>query len=159
MAAQGRRSPAAVIEQLRAEPEGFAFFQAVRLLEAQAAREERRPVGEDHAPERESVRFRSAPSLAFPRSEVRGLSRGGADARPLELEVAFFGLIGPLGTLPAHYNELVLERLRLRDTTLRDFLDLFHHRALSFFYRAWRKYRLPFAFEAGQQVGREDDFT
>lgn len=158
MATQGRRSPAAVMERLRARPTGFAFFQAVRLLEAQG---ERQPVGHDHAPASESVRFRGAPSLAFPDSEVRALRAPdpSAGTRPWEMEVAFFGLIGPLGILPAHYNELVLERLRLRDTTLRDFLDLFQHRALSFFYRGWRKYRLPFEFEAAERAGQEDTFT
>ncbi len=47
------------------------------------------------------------------------------------------------GVLPHHYTELVIRRLQLRDTSLRDFLDVFHHRALSFFYRAWKKYRPP----------------
>jgi type VI secretion system protein ImpH len=42
---------------------------------------------------------------------------------------------------------LLLRRLRDRDTTLRDFLDLFHHRLVSLFYRAWEKYRLPFRHE------------
>lgn len=167
MATEGRRSSAAVMERLRAAPQSFAFFQAVRLLEAHG---EGQPVGHDHAPASENVRFRARPSLAFPGSEVLGLRETdtdldgeerdrGAGSRPRELEVAFFGLIGPLGVLPAHYNELVLERLRLRDTTLRDFLDLFHHRALSFFYRAWRKYRLPFEFEAAEQASGEDTFT
>lgn len=139
----------------RSQPEAFAFFQAVRLLELEALCRGRQPVGHDFAPESESVRLRCAPALAFPRSEVRGLRDSpGTDAagraRPCELDVAFLGLIGPLGALPQHYNELVLQRLRRRDRTLRDFLDLFHHRSLSFFYRAWRKYRLPFAFEASE---------
>jgi len=41
----------------------------------------------------------------------------------------------------------LIERVRKRDFALRDFLDQFHHRLLSLFYRAWLKYRLPFAYE------------
>ena len=49
--------------------------------------------------------------------------------------------------LPHHYTELLIQRIRERDDSLRDFLDLFHHRLISLFYRAWEKYRLPVAYE------------
>jgi type VI secretion system protein ImpH len=61
--------------------------------------------------------------------------------------VAFIGLIGPNGVLPRHYTDLVMRRLQEKDRTLREFFDLFHHRTISLFYRAWEKYRFPFAFE------------
>jgi type VI secretion system protein ImpH len=48
-----------------------------------------------------------------------------------------------------------MDRLRQKDTALHDFLDLFNHRALSLFYRAWEKHRFAVAFEQG----REDRFT
>jgi type VI secretion system protein ImpH len=63
------------------------------------------------------------------------------------MSVSFLGLAGPLGTLPPHYTNLLLRRLRARDLALRDFLDLFNHRAVSLFFRAWEKYRLPVAYE------------
>jgi type VI secretion system protein ImpH len=40
-----------------------------------------------------------------------------------------------------------MERLRSRDTTMRDFFDIFQHRAISLFYQAWEKYRFPIAYE------------
>ena len=64
MAPPRRRSPASVIERLFRDPRRFEFFQAVRILEWQAARESRdprleprKPVGRDHDPRREVVRL------------------------------------------------------------------------------------------------------
>jgi type VI secretion system protein ImpH len=65
------------------------------------------------------------------------------------------GLTGPLGVLPHHYSELVIDRTRHNDNALSDFLDIFNHRMLSLFYRVWEKYRFPIAYERGKL----DDFT
>jgi type VI secretion system protein ImpH len=52
--------------------------------------------------------------------------------------VLLFGLLGPNGALPIHLTEYIRDRLRNDDDpTLARFLDLFHHRMLSLFYRAW----------------------
>src|SRR5262249_6129600 len=114
-------------------------------------RRQRQPVGGDQPPEREVVRFRARPSLGFPASTVSQIrppaARTGAEPLPPELVVTFLGLTGASGVLPYHYTALLLRRVRLKDQALGDFLDLFHHRLLSLFYRAWEKYRLPFAYE------------
>jgi type VI secretion system protein ImpH len=155
MATAGGRKSHAVSAALLREPHRFDFFQAVRLLE-RAARERAlldprrpwRPLGQDW-PEREAVRFRALPSLSFPAGAIREIwppRANGPDGLP-ELLVTFFGLTGPSGVLPQHYTALLIDRVRKKDLALRDFLDLFHHRLLSLFYRAWLKYRLPFAYE------------
>jgi type VI secretion system protein ImpH len=147
----GRDNPA-LIDLLLAEAHRFDFYQAVRILNRAAATSARAPVGEDAAPRRESARFRAMPSHAFPAgaiAEVTGGRKGpdNAEPGPPEVTTAFFGLTGPSAALPAHYTSLLIERIRAKDYALRDFLDLFHHRATSLFYRAWRKYRFPFGYE------------
>ena len=72
----------------------------------------------------------------------------------IEMIVNFMGMAGVSGVLPTHYTELVLDRVRHRDTALWTFLDIFTHRAVSMFYRAWAKYRFPVGYESGN-----DPFT
>ena len=105
-------------------------------------------------PASEAVRFRAHASTVFPASEIQSLRD--ADGERADMEVNFMGLFGPLGVLPLYYTELIAERARLRDTALIDFLDIFNHRMISLFYRAWEKYRFPIAYERGDldQVGR-----
>jgi type VI secretion system protein ImpH len=136
----------------------FDFFQAVRLLERLYP--ERQPVGRDANPTDEAVRFRSHLSLNFPPSAIYEIARAEEGDGPARMTVAFMGLTGLLGVLPRHYTELLLERMRRKDEGLRDFLDLFNHRLISLFYRAWEKYRFPIAYERAVSNGEgEDRFT
>jgi type VI secretion system protein ImpH len=155
-----RRKATDLTDRLRHEPYRFDFFQLVRLLE-RLARENRRqssqPVGSDGNPEQECVRFRALPSLTHPQAPVAQLRWPVNEAKAVpEMLVSFLGLTGPTGALPPHYTALLLRRLRAKDTALRDLFDLFHHRLVSLFYRAWEKYRLPFAFERSQQAGARE---
>jgi len=133
-------------DRLFAEPYSFEFFQAVRLL--RRFYPNRNGVGHFQSPRSEIVRFGARPSLAFPASQVQELER--RDDVPPLMRVNFMGTIGPLGVLPLYYTELVGDRVMARDPALRDFLDVFHHRLISLFYRAWQKYRFPVAFEQGE---------
>ncbi len=145
-------------------PEKFEFFQALRLVERGHIRGVKgRPVGLDHEPQFEAARFRGTPSLGFQPSAIRTAEprrnpvAGGAQA--IEFGVTFMGALGICAELPWHYTEEVFERLSKRDTSLLDFVDTLQHRSISFFYRAWRKYRLPYAYEAAHLQRNRDDIT
>jgi len=140
-------------QQLLEEGYRFEFFQAVRMLERLARNRE--PVGYEGPPDREIVRFGTRVSLEFPASEIWEIRDGRNDDAPREMTVCFLGMTGPLGLLPQCYTELLIDRTRHQDTAMRDFLDIFHHRILSLFYRAWEKYRFPIAYERS----RRDSFT
>ncbi len=127
----------------------------MRLFEKVLA--ERKPVGQDALPNEEIVRFRSRIGLDFPSSEiheVREIEDEKTGDKRIEMLVNFMGMVGVSGVLPTHYTELVLDRIRHRDTAMWSFLDIFTHRAVSMFFRAWAKYRFPIAYERGN-----DDFT
>lgn len=139
--------PRARLERLLAtEPTSFGAFQAVRLLGR--LHPERAAVGGWSDPASEIVRFTVPPSLAFPASEIQTLHDAG-DGAPIRMGVNFFGLTGPQGVLPHVYTQHAADEARVRDTAFRDFLDLFHHRALSLFYRVWSKPRAVLGHETG----------
>lgn len=125
------------------EPQGVQFFQAVRLLER--LHPGREAVGNFGDPRAEVARFTVPPSISFPASEIQRLEF--VDDGPPRMAVNFLGLTGPTGVLPYQYTLHVAERARARDTAMRDFLDLFHHRLISLFYRAWEKYRFGVVHE------------
>jgi type VI secretion system protein ImpH len=62
------------------------------------------------------------------------------------MEVTFMGLIGPAGVMPHWYTELVFERGWHKDHSLAGFLNIFHHRLISLFYLAWKKYRFEASY-------------
>jgi len=139
--------PSEIWEALEREPYRFNFFQAVRLLERLMPERER--VGRFVQPSREVVHFGANPSISFPPSQLYSLMRKRGE--PARMTVNFMGLFGPLGVLPQYYTELVINRVRAKDTALREFFDIFNHRMISLFFQAWQKYRFTVAYERGER--------
>lgn len=133
---------------LRDDACSFEFFQAVALLQRLRAQSE--PVGQFSKPEEEAVRFRVNNALGFPASQIQSIDWQ-EQGQP-EMMVNFMGLTGPNGVLPYCYTELILERLRAKDRAMEAFLDIFNHRIISFFYRAWEKYRFPTTYYRGDNT-------
>jgi type VI secretion system protein ImpH len=122
---------------------------------------DRKPVGRAGPPAAEVVRFRAHLSLSFPPSSIfEVLPPLPPQALPV-MTVAFLGLTGPSGVLPRHYTELLIRQERdvkgPERYALRDWLDLFNHRLIALFYRAWEKYRFFISYERGEYIRPEPD--
>jgi type VI secretion system protein ImpH len=124
-----------LIDELVKRPFAFDFFRAVRLLECRRCDLPR--VGFSISPSEDPVRFWQNPSLRFAPASLDSVRPGGPDFVP-RMAVNFFGLFGPNAPMPPHITEYVLEReLHHHDPTITAFFNLFHHRLISLFYRAW----------------------
>lgn len=123
------------LHALHADPSIFDFHAVMRRLES-LYREMPR-WGEALRPSEEPIRVGQEPSLAFQRSMLASF-RLPMEGKPGSLWVRFFGLLGANGPLPLHLTEYVRGRLRHSgDATLSAFLNLFNHRMLALFQRAW----------------------
>jgi len=134
-AAVGRETDAlAFFAALAEAPYRFDFYQTLRRLECLYDGKPR--WGEALRPVDEPVRLGQDPDLSFAPAPLASFEA--KDGKTPRLQVRLFGLFGPNGPLPYHVTEYVRERLRLAgDPTLSRFLDIFHHRFLALFYRAW----------------------
>jgi type VI secretion system protein ImpH len=97
------------------------------------------------------VRFSAHSSFPFPASQIHNVAWPEEPGSAPLMIINFMGLTGPLGVLPLYYTEMIIERLRHKDTALRDFFDIFNHRMVSLFYQAWEKYRFTVAYERGER--------
>ena len=143
MDAKKRQSGTPLKDRLFEEHYKFSFFKAVSLLESLFP--VKSPLGQTLEPDKEAVRFSVKPSLAFPGSDISKLEQS-ADDGPAQMEVTFMGLIGPAGVMPHWYTELVYGRIWKKDHSLAGFLNIFHHRLISLFYLAWKKYRFEASY-------------
>ena len=162
MANPDRTATYALIERLRQAPYRFDFTAALRLIECHYA--ERPRLGESLKAAEDPVRLGQPPDLDFApadlaywrerdeglpyygnQSEAARRENPALQARlerlPPRLGVRCLGLFGPNGPLPLHLTEYARDRLRERDLTFARFADIFHHRMLCLFYRAWANTR------------------
>jgi len=149
MASEDRTPEPSVIQGLIDRAPLFSFFQAVTLVERMHP--DAAPVGHGGPAHREKLRFRPDLSMGFPSSDLVRAERIPGE-RPEEdryrFDVAFLGLYGPSSPLPSYFTEDLLWD-EAYGSRVRDFLDIFHHRLLSLFYRAWKKYRYPVQYRRG----------
>lgn len=131
--------------QLLQDPERFGFFAVMRMLEA--LNPHRPLLGRSTKPDQDLVRLGQEPAVGHAPASLAGFEAGVA-GRPGRLIVHFFGLFGPDGPLPLYLTEYARDRRRNHgDPTLLRFVDLFHHRTLSLFYRAWADVRPTVSFD------------
>ena len=132
------RSVSAVVGDAPVRPWRHGFLPLMRRL---AAADPLQPlIGTSQRPQQENFRLGQQASLAFaPRELAKVEIKADIDQEPrVHLKLFGLGMLGPQGALPIHFTELVRERIEgRRDTTLADFIDLFHHRVFTHIYRAW----------------------
>lgn len=120
---------------LEEKPYQYDFFQALRRIECLFPRKPR--IGQAMRPADEPVRLGQEPALSFAPSTITSFKLANGTTSP-RMEVRFFGMLGPNGPLPLHLTEYARGRsIHAGDQTLVRFLDIFHHRFMALFYRAW----------------------
>lgn len=141
------------------------FYRAVRMLDA--AHPDLPRTGEAYTPAQESIRFGQKPELVFARTPIESFSPA-TETSPPRLYINFLGLFGPNGPLPLHLTEHARSRARHNgDRTFAAFADIFHHRMIALFYRAWMVNQLSadldrpdeqaFSHYIGAMFGAADD--
>jgi type VI secretion system protein ImpH len=126
-------------------PHRWDFFQALRAIEAHHPTMPR--LGTARRPADEPLRLGQTADLGFAPASLAGVAEGHKPGAP-RLAVRFFGLFGPNGPLPLRMTTYARERvLHKGDTTLVDFADMFHHRLLLLFYRAWAQAQPAASFD------------
>ncbi len=121
--------------ELREAPWSFGFYSSLRKIEC--LHPELPRIADSMHLNEDSVLFGQRPSMAFAPASIAAYGPGERGSKP-RLDVLLFGLFGPNGPMPLHLTEYAWERDRHHgDTTLRRFCDVFHHRMLALFYRAW----------------------
>lgn len=155
MSSSSWRKNTSVTRNITEQPYQYTFQQAVRLLERSSSytfkefNTEKNPVALHKSPGTECIRFHGQNSLSFPSSEIASIQKVTTDnnTKQWSMKINFMGLTGAMGVLPHHYTELLLQRLKIKDKSLLDFLDIFNHRTISLFYQASTKYNLPIEYE------------
>ena len=112
--------------------------------------EEEAPPPPEPEPDKEPVRFKPRVAHDFPASQIDTLFPA-EQKKPPVMVTNFMGLAGCHGPLPIAYTELILERVSNKDSSLKDFLDIFNHRLISIFYRIRKTCRI--AFEQSDPAG------
>lgn len=123
-----------LLADVQAQPWAHDFYALLRRIDTLHPALPR--TGAARRPQQEALRLAQRVELDFAPAPLALLEpRPGAAPR---LSVRFFGLLGPHGPLPLHLTEYVRDRRHHHgDSAPAHFLDLFHHRLLGLFYRAW----------------------
>ena len=130
--ARPRQDP---VEAIGRAPWKHDFFHALRWIDA--SHPDKPLLGTARRPLDEPVRLGQVADLSFAPSALHRVAPATAYSKA-RIEVRFFGFFGPNGPLPFHLTEYARERaLHHGDSSFVRFADMFHHRLLLMFYRAW----------------------
>jgi type VI secretion system protein ImpH len=126
-----------LLRDLETEPWRFDYFTVLRHLER--TYENRPRIGDSAALRDEIVVLGQDPFMDFPASNLARVEQ--AEDRPLKVFVKYMGLLGPQGALPLAMTEEAHHYVLANDDAFPRFLDIFNHRFIQLFFRAWANSR------------------
>ena len=121
------------LRNLESEPWRFDYFTVLRHLERMFA--DRPRIGDSAARREEFVQLGQDPFMDFPASNLARVVQ--SDDKPLKVFVKYLGLLGPQGALPLATTEEAYHYVLAQDDAFPRFLDVFNHRFIQLFFRAW----------------------
>ena len=114
-------------------PWDYGFMSLVRWFDARYQTQYR--IGQTLRPSQDAIRLGQHPSVSFSPRELACVQ---IQNGRIKIEHLGLGLWGANGPLPLHFSEIAMHRKEMvHDHTLTNFVDIFHHRSFSLFYRAW----------------------
>lgn len=137
MAGENRSATSAIsfLTEVSEKPYRYGFFLTVRRINC--FYNDKPITGTAFRPSEDPLRFSQEPYTSFATSTLNALEFDESSQYP-RLSQNFIGLFGPNGPLPLHLTEYARDRSRHHhDKTMARFADIFHHRIISLFYRAW----------------------
>jgi type VI secretion system protein ImpH len=126
-----------LLRDLEAEPWRFDYFTVLRQFERVHADQPR--IGESAALREEFLVLGQDPFMEFPASNLARVEQG--ENKPLRLFVKYMGMLGPQGALPLATTEEAYHYVLAHDDAFPRFLDVFNHRFIQLFFRAWANSR------------------
>jgi type VI secretion system protein ImpH len=121
------------LRNLESEPWRFDYFTVLRHLERTFADQPR--IGDSATRREEFVQLGQDPFMDFPASNLARVVQ--SDNQPLKVFVKYLGLLGPQGALPLATTEEAYHYVLAQDDAFPRFLDVFNHRFIQLFFRAW----------------------
>lgn len=147
----------ALWDKINVEPWSCDFFALVRRIEA--LHHDLPGFGRSSRASEDPVRFSQHPQMSFPPCTVSEFQFPRSNT-PARLFVNFMGMLGPMGPLPLHITEYAYQReLQVRDRTLASFLNVFNHRMVGLFYRAWAASQMPASFDRSPKAVPQGELT
>jgi len=132
-------------QQLFNHPGRFNFFQAVRLI--------RKGNTDD-------IHFQSSANLKFAVSDIARIEKDkGQKKSIIKIMVNFMSVLAPIGILPMHYTETIMKQIRNNNPGWWQFINIFQHRAIALFYKAWEKNCIAVSYEQAVANKETDSYS
>jgi type VI secretion system protein ImpH len=122
------------LRNLEEEPWRFDYFTVLRHLERKYRDFPR--IGDSATRQEEFVHLGQDPFMDFPASNIARATQQEED-KAVKVFVKYLGLLGPQGALPLATTEEAHHYVLAQDDALPRFLDIFNHRFIQLFFRAW----------------------